>query len=401
MNIVILLAAGSSTRLRAHIKPAKDKLFLPVLGKPLLYYALQTLYDHPQVHRVIIVAGASNQKNIRSLIKKFHFPRAEIILGGKERQYSVEKGLLSIKNAEPTDVMIIHNGANPLVTAKEISAIISATKKYKAAAVGRKMIDTIKEIHKGHIVKTHDRTKLLAMQTPQAAQYSILKKAFQKAKKQRKLFTDDTALIENLKQKVRHLPASADNFKVTTFHDYERVKIIMGDTPQNFLVGIGQDSHAFSATRKGLKIGGILLKNAPKLHADSDGDVLLHALYNAISQALGEGSLGRFATPLYKEKGITGSKNYLQPLLLHLRKQKYQLNNLGLMIEAQRPPIDPLAAKIKKSLSAITGLPQARIGITATSGKKLTPFGRGEAIQCFAIVSLKKHEHAPPWRGHK
>jgi len=63
------------------------------------------------------------------------------------------------------------------------------------------------------------------------------------------------------------------------------------------------------------------------------------------------------------------------------------------MLECTRPKIDPLAPQIKKSLSKITGLPPHRIGITATTGENLTAFGQGKGIQCFAIVSIKKHEN--------
>lgn len=387
MNIALLLAAGSSKRI------GKDKLFLPVLGKPLIYYSLQALHDHPDIHSVIIVASKKNKEPLQKLVKKFHFPRVKkIIVGGKERQYSVQNGLKSIKEINAQDIVIIHNGANPLVTQQEVTQVVAAAKKSKAAAVGKKVVDTIKEVREGHFIKTHEREKLIATQTPQAVQYDILRKAFDKAKKDQRVFTDEAALIENIGYKVKHIPASADNFKITTLHDYEHCKIILGDTPKNFLVGIGQDSHPFSTHQKGLKMGGFLLKKEPKLEADSDGDVVLHALYNALSQAIGEGSLGQIATPLYKEKGITVSKDYLQPLLEKISKKKYELNNIGFMIEAKKPKIDPIVPQMKKSLSVITGLPQSRIGITATTGDNLTSFGRGEGIQCFAIVSLKKHE---------
>ena len=137
----------------------------------------------------------------------------------------------------------------------------------------------------------------------------------------------------------------------------------------------------------------MLLKNEKKLEAASDGDVILHALYNAISQALGEGSLGRFATPLLKEKGISDSKKYLQPLLVKMKKRGYHLNNIGIMLEAKVPAIDPLSSALKKTLSTLTGVHIRKIGITATSGDGLTSFGKGKGMQCFAIVSLQKNEN--------
>jgi 2-C-methyl-D-erythritol 4-phosphate cytidylyltransferase/2-C-methyl-D-erythritol 2,4-cyclodiphosphate synthase len=428
MAIAIILAAGKSTRFGK-----KDKLLMPVLGKPVLYYALQTIHDHPQVRQVILVVNAGNKKAASLIVKKYHFPKiAKIVIGGNQRQQSLEKGLMAIKGANHDEIILVHNGANPLVTEKEISLTINAAKKSGAAAVGKKVSDTIKEIKNGHWVKTHDRDKMIAAQTPQAVHYGLLKKALIKAEKTKTIFTDESSLVEILGLTTKHIQAAAENIKITTAHDYERLKLILGDSPKNFLVGLGQDSHEFTGRgaqaggrrqqellvnrtcwstglvgqqdlsvnrtyrstglvgQQGLWLGGICFKKYPKLRADSDGDVILHALYNAISQALSEGSLGRFATPLLKEKGISDSKKYLANLLKKVAARGYRLNNIGLMIEAKKPKIDPLVAQIKKSLGAITKLPERRIGITATSGDNLTSFGRGEGIQCFAIVSLIK-----------
>jgi 2-C-methyl-D-erythritol 4-phosphate cytidylyltransferase/2-C-methyl-D-erythritol 2,4-cyclodiphosphate synthase len=388
MNIAIIVAAGTSSRFG---KKTEDKLLADAVGFPVIYHTIRAFHDHPQIGQVYIVAGKSNKKKIQDLIKKFHFPRIKaVVLGGKERQDSVKKGLKAIKNPKPNDIILIHNGANPLVTEQEITKTIDAAKKYGAAAVGKKMVDTVKEIKSGHIVKTHDRNNLAGMQTPQAAKYSLFKKAFQQAAKERKFFTDDAAFIENLGHKVKLIPASEHNFKITTEHDLEKVRHVLGDTPNGFLVGLGQDSHQFSDSKKGLYLGGIVLKDQPKLEAESDGDVILHALYNAISQALGDGSLGLFATQECRIKGSKSSSSYLRPLFTKLKRRKYELNNIGIMIECARPKIDPLSTQIKKSLSRITGLPARRIGITATTGEKLTSFGKGKGIQCFAIVSLKK-----------
>jgi len=367
------------------------KLLMPVLGKPLIYYSIMALHDHPQIGRVIISASRDILPSIRKIVKKYHFHKVvAIVPGGKERQQSLKSGLNAVEKAHSGGIIIVHNAANPLVGPEEITEVIAKAARHGAAAVGGKIHDTVREMDNGKHIRTHNRENLVALQTPQAAQYGLLEKALKKAEKQHKIFTDESSLLENDGVHATHVNASADNFKVTTFHDYERVKIIMGDVPSDWLVGIGQDSHAFSATQKGLFLGGVLIKECAKLDADSDGDVILHALYNAVSQAIGEGSLGRIATPIFKEKGITGSKKYLEPLLATIAAKGYALNNIGLMVEAKTPAIDPLANKIKKSIATITGLPIRKIGITATGGDGLTAFGRGEGIQCFAIVSLQK-----------
>lgn len=393
MNTAIILAAGTSTRFKQSNKRAKDKLFMPILGKPLIYYTLQALHDHPLIQQVSIAVHKSNHAAITNMVKKYHFPRVKkIVVGGATRQNSLERVMDALGRFTPNDILVVHNAANPLVSEKEISDVIQAAQSSGAGAVGYPVVDTIKQIHKGYLVKTHDRNQLRAAQTPQAVQYALLKKALQKAKKTKNVFTDESSLLESIGCKTKHIDAFPENFKITTWHDYERVKMLLGDVPQNFLVGIGQDSHEFEKSKKGLILAGIKFSDYPKLKANSDGDVIFHALYNAISQALGEGSLGRFATPLLKEKGITESGKYLQNVFQKAKKRAYHLHHLGLMIEAKIPKIDPITSQLKKSLSQLTGLPPRCIGITATSGEGLTSFGQGKGIQCFAIVSLKKDE---------
>ena len=357
---------------------------------PVLYYTILAFHEHQNIKDITLVVSKKNLRSIKDLVKKYRFPRiTKIVLGGKTRQQSLKQGLLHLQNPKQDDLILVHNGANPLVTSEEISNVISAAKNSGAAAVGRKTTDTIKEIKNNHYHKTHDREKIINMQTPQVGKYGDLIKALKKAKKE---YTDETCLLESIDIKVKHVEADPNNFKITTQHDLDRAKMILGDTPKNFLVGLGQDSHEFSQTKKGLHLCGVLLKNEQKLEADSDGDVVLHALANACSQAIGEGSLGRFATPLYKEEGIKNSARYLEKVLAAIHKKNYRLNNIGIMIEGARPAIDPLVPEMKKNLTRLTKLPSTRIGITATSGKNLTSFGKGLGIQCFAIVSLQKDE---------
>lgn len=166
--------------------------------------------------------------------------------------------------------------------------------------------------------------------------------------------------------------------------------MILGELPKDVRIGIGQDSHFFEEEKRGLVLGGLSLKDDLKLKANSDGDVILHALFNAFSQSIGDMSLGFYADEAC-EKGVKDSKKYLEVILKKIKKEKLKINSVGVMIECARPKIDPLVSKLKKSLSTILSLPVQRIGITATSGEKCTAFGEGLGIQCFAIVSLIKN----------
>ena len=154
-------------------------------------------------------------------------------------------------------------------------------------------------------------------------------------------------------------------------------------------VGLGQDSHAFEqeGSRKPLVLGGVIFPCHPGLLANSDGDVVLHALFNALSQAVGKRSLGVYADPMCAG-GITYSSAYLAVALDMVRQAGYTISNVGVSIEARRPRIEPMAAQMKATIAGLLGLAEDQVGLTATSGEGLTAFGRGEGIQVFVIVSL-------------
>lgn len=161
-----------------------------------------------------------------------------------------------------------------------------------------------------------------------------------------------------------------------------------------FRVGLGQDSHRFGESKvdKPLVLGGVLISGGPKINeADSDGDVLLHALCNALGQAIGGPSLGVYATPMAK-KGTEDSKEYVLHILKQVKEKGYRVNNVGFMIETQRPRLEQYNLVMRKSISSLLGITIDDVGITVTSGKDLTAFGKGEGIQVFAIVSLVKNE---------
>jgi 2-C-methyl-D-erythritol 4-phosphate cytidylyltransferase/2-C-methyl-D-erythritol 2,4-cyclodiphosphate synthase len=387
MNHVIILAAGQGQRMASK----KDKMLLPICGRPLIYYPLTAFNDHPEIDTITVIANKTNKEQLELAIKTYHFPKVKkVILGGLQRQNSVEKGLKYLeKTAKPDDIIIVHNGANPLPSHEEISFTIKNAQEHGASIVGHFVASTVKEVDDRHVIKTHDRKKLFAAETPQAATFKIIKKALDYTIKNKLLCTDEAMMFEEINQKTTYIKAHENNFKITTQADYAKLRTILGDLPEDFRIGIGQDSHFFEEKKKGLTLAGIFLKDELKLKANSDGDVVFHAIFNALSQAIGDKSLGFYADKEC-EKGIKDSKKYIQIILKKIKKQGFKINNLGIMIEAGNPKIDPLVPKMKKSLSPLLDLNSRRIGITATSGEECTVFGEGLGIQCFAIASLVK-----------
>lgn len=414
MNIAFLLAAGRSQRF------GKDKLFEDLSGKPVIVYSLAMLQHSRAVDAIFVAANARNKKKIEALVRKEKFSKVKkIILGGASRFGSVctlTEKLLITSYALHVTHLIIHNAANPFAIGNEIRACVKALRPgISGAAVGRPVQSTLKEVAGGLVKKTISRAGIWEMETPQVVRARDFVAACKKVSRSHADFTDDSAVLEAAGFKTAIVKASPRNKKITVAEDllsFENLLSFprkeasvtllhpgMPPAPLHIRVGIGEDSHVFViassaktgrsnlAKRNCLRLGGISIKNFPALEADSDGDVVLHALCNAISSALGGGSLGTYATKMAHRR-IRNSKKYLEKILKKMNRANHTIYNCAISIEAARPRIDPLTPKIKKSLSILLKIPENRIGITATTGEKLTPFGKGKAIRCQAVVLL-------------
>jgi 2-C-methyl-D-erythritol 2,4-cyclodiphosphate synthase len=157
-----------------------------------------------------------------------------------------------------------------------------------------------------------------------------------------------------------------------------------------YKTGIGQDSHAFEGpgAEKPLMLGGVRIPDCPGLAGNSDADVVLHALTNAVSSISGKNILGTISDELCLTRGIKDSAAYLAKALESLGE--YRILHVSIAIEGKRPKLEPYFGKMKESLAHLLSLHSADIGITATTGEGLTAFGRGEGLQAFAVVTAQK-----------
>ncbi len=156
-----------------------------------------------------------------------------------------------------------------------------------------------------------------------------------------------------------------------------------------FRVGCGQDVHPFGTDpQKPLMIGGVVFAGMPGFVGNSDGDVVLHALCDAIEQAIGGDSFALYADQLCLEKGVTDSAAYVDVALQHMRHAGWELNNIGVSLECQVPRIMPHVEHMRERISSLTGLGSDAIGITATSGEGLSDVARGAGVAAHVIVSV-------------
>jgi 2-C-methyl-D-erythritol 2,4-cyclodiphosphate synthase len=156
-----------------------------------------------------------------------------------------------------------------------------------------------------------------------------------------------------------------------------------------YVSAIGQDSHPFEPHDAGkpLRLGGIVIPGCVGLAGNSDADVVLHALTNAVSGIHGTPILGKISDDLCLKQGIKDSAVYLKKALDLLKTSV--LVHVSVSIEAQRPKLAEHINKMRESIAGLCGIPVAHVAITATSGEGLTAFGKGEGIQALAVVSAR------------
>ena len=152
-------------------------------------------------------------------------------------------------------------------------------------------------------------------------------------------------------------------------------------------VGIGQDSHRFlsAESTKPCIIAGLIFPDTPGLSADSDGDVVFHAICNAITSVTGVSILGKVAIDLCHKDGITDSQVYLEKALETLGKQR--IEHVALTIEGKRPRFQARIAEMCAQIARVMKINPDQVGMTVTSGDGLTDFGCGDGLQCFCVLT--------------
>lgn len=196
------------------MKTKDSKLLLKINGKTVLERSVNAFLNISDVDEIIVVA---REKDIPAFSDILTDERVSFVVGGDTRQQSVMNALDVIDDCE---LIIIHDGARPLIKSIDIENTIRAAKENKAAAVGVFVKDTVKVVDKnGFVVSTPDRSTLFSVQTPQIFDFELYRKAAQNAREKGLDFTDDCQLVESFNQKVKTVVGSYSNIKITTPDD--------------------------------------------------------------------------------------------------------------------------------------------------------------------------------------
>ncbi len=196
----------------------RKKNYLKLLDRPVLAHTVGVFEECPLIDSIILVVPLPDIEFCREeIVKKYGFRKVlEVVAGGAERQDSVRNGL---KRASDAGIILVHDGARPLVTFRIVEDTIKAAHETGGAIAAVPVKDTIKEVAGGAVARTVPREALVSAQTPQAFRAGILLKAFKKAAEDGFLGTDESSIVERTGERVAVVEGSYENIKITTVED--------------------------------------------------------------------------------------------------------------------------------------------------------------------------------------
>jgi 2-C-methyl-D-erythritol 4-phosphate cytidylyltransferase len=229
--VAIIPAAGSGRRMGSDI----NKIWLPIGGKSIVAYTLEVFLASPWVEQIILVVNPAELAEFENFLKaNYHPPSKELILvpGGAERRDSVNNALNFLKNWQGWRVskrlVAIHDAARALITPGLLETSIKAGLEYGAAGVGVPVKDTIKKVDDFCFIEhTPERSKLWAIQTPQVFEFQLITACYDTTTGLNIVFSDDCSVAEYCGRRVKLIPGSYENFKITTPEDLALAEIIL------------------------------------------------------------------------------------------------------------------------------------------------------------------------------
>ena len=224
----IITAGGTGKRFGTEGEDKLSKQFIPLSGKPVLVYSLESFQSSKLISEIVVVVPDRwVEYTQHEIVDRFNFTKVKkVVSGGDERHKSVEKGFRSI--ASEAEIVVVHDGVRPFVTVDLIEEVIDAVQESGGAIAASPSTDTIKQSGSEQLIEdTLPRETIWLAQTPQAFKYKILKEAYRKASEDGYIGTDESALVERIGKKIRLVRSSRYNIKITTPEDIDVGEFIL------------------------------------------------------------------------------------------------------------------------------------------------------------------------------
>jgi 2-C-methyl-D-erythritol 4-phosphate cytidylyltransferase/2-C-methyl-D-erythritol 2,4-cyclodiphosphate synthase len=416
----VVPAAGRGARFESTAVNG-PKQYAPLAGATVLEWSLAALLKEPRVSGIVVALAAADTR-WPALAAAAPLAKIETTIGGASRQESVMSGLKALMGrADADDWVLVHDAARPCLTSADLTALIDAVEGHDAGIVNGAVLaapihDTVKRERDGIAVDTVDRSGLWRALTPQLFGYARLVQALDDVVSLGIAVTDEAQAMERLGLPPRLVCGSSFNIKVTTAADLDLAEAILRgaenavtahrttephrpeaahrpaathrSTEHNPMrIGQGFDVHAFGAGDHVI-LGGVRIDYPRGVIAHSDGDVVIHALCDALLGALGAGDIGQHfpdTDPRYRN---ADSRVFLREVAARMRAAGLKLVNADVTVLAEAPRIARYRTAMAENLAADLGVAARCINIKATTTERLGFIGRGEGLAASAAVLL-------------
>ena len=365
MITAIVCAAGKGSRAGF----SQNKLLCDFLGMPVLLYAVSA-FSQSSVDEILVVCSKEDEPRIAPLLSPY--PNAQTVLGGETRGQSVLNALQRARG----EIVLVHDGARPFLSQKIIADCIACVKKYGSAICALPSTDTTVIVDGDKILNAPARDTVYTVQTPQAFYRDELLQAYLLANGAS--FTDESSLFAHFVRPPTLFLGERENRKLTFADDFR-----IADR-----VGFGVDTHAFGTENRPIVLGGVQIPSERGLIAHSDGDVLIHALMDALLSAAGLRDIGYYFPDTDERFRGANSTHLLQEVVCLVREAGFRPMNASISVLAERPRLSPYIQEMKRVLAPLLHLDESAVAIAAGTNEKLGYVGEGKGITVYANVLL-------------
>ncbi len=382
MNCAVILAAGSGTRFGGEV----PKVLETIAGNTVLWHALKIFESASEVDEMVVVVPFGQVQEYVDIISEYEIAKSlDIVEGGSVRMESALNGLKAVNHS--CDIVAVHDAARIDIDSTTVDEAMRFAKKHGSALVSGPVFDTVKQVKSGKVIKTVDRSKLMAAHTPQIFRYKELMAAYLDAAGEGGEVTDEALAMEKAGYPIYVYNTGKRGIKLTVEDDVYLIEALK--TKGKMLVGNGLDTHKLVEGRK-LILGGVEIPYEKGLLGHSDADVLVHAVMDALLGGAGMHDIGyHFPDTDDKYKGAS-SIELLKEVGTMLRADNTTITNIDTTVICQMPKIMPHSDAMKKNIAKALGIENSCVNIKATTTEGIGEHGKGAAISAIAVCSLIK-----------
>jgi 2-C-methyl-D-erythritol 4-phosphate cytidylyltransferase/2-C-methyl-D-erythritol 2,4-cyclodiphosphate synthase len=376
----IIAAGGRGLRFGG----TSPKQLLTLGGRPILARSVDAFVACDVISEIVVALPADLASAPPAYLQQRGKP-VTVVSGGDERRASVANAFARVSGR--AEMVVIHDAARPLVSDDLIRRTVAAASEAGAAIAAIRAHDTVKQTDaSGAITATLPRERIYLAQTPQAFRVTVLRDALRLDGEA----TDEAMLAERAGHTVRVVDGDPRNLKITTPDDLTMAEHLTGFTPAPALrIGNGYDLHRLVAGRP-LILGGVRIPFEKGLEAHSDGDVICHAVTDAVLGAAAAGDIGRHFPDTDQAWKNADSIELLRRAVTLVRQTGYAIVNVDVVVIAQKPKLAPHVDAIRANVAGALGCDASQVSVKGKTNEGVDSMGAGESIAAHAVALVSR-----------